>query len=165
MNKVSLTTDVEKTNKYADFGNLSRSLSIGEKNILQANTERWYDVFLTRCAEGRNKSKDEIDAIGQGRVWTGEQALKNGLVDELGGLNKAIEVAAQRAGIEKYSIKHYPEEKDFFTLLLEESMLNVKVNLLKNFFSETEYRHITLIKNVEKIDNIQARLPFDIEVK
>jgi protease-4 len=165
MNKAGLTTDVEKTNKYADFGNITRSLNPGEKNLIQSYIVKGYDTFLTRCAEGRNKSKTEVDSIGQGRVWTGEQALKNGLVDDLGGLDCAIEVAAQRANIEKYSIKHYPAEKDFFTLLLEESISGIKMRLLENFLTETEYRHFSLIKNIEKIDNIQARLPFDMGVK
>ena len=91
--------------------------------------------------------------------------MKNGLVDELGGLDRAIEVAAERADIEKYKVKHYPEQKDFLTLLLEGSMGNIKMSLLKSFLSETEYRHFALIKNAEKIDNIQARLPFDVEIK
>ena len=165
MGKVGLTTDVEKTNKYADFLNLSRSLNTDEKGLLQNYVEKGYDIFLTRCAEGRDKTKAGIDSIGQGRVWTGEQALKLGLVDELGGLDKAIEVAAQKAELEKYATKHYPKQKDFFTLLFEESMGGMKINLLKSLMSETEFRHYSLIKNLGKQDNIQARMPFDMEVK
>ena len=163
--KVGLTTDVEKTNKFADYGNLSRSLNMDEKGLLQNHVERWYDIFLTRCAEGRGKTKAEIDAIGQGRVWTGEQALSLGLVDELGGLDKAIEVAAQKADLEKFVINHYPAQKDFFTLFLEESFGGMKTNLLTSLLSETELRHYSLIKNLKKQDNIQARMPFDIEVR
>ena len=165
MHKVGLTTDVEKTNKYADFGNLSRSLNIDEKALLQTYIEKGYDRFITRCAEGRNKSKEAIDSIGQGRVWTGEQALKIGLVDELGGLDKAIEIAAQRADLEKFVTKQYPEQKDFFTLLMEESMGEIKTNLLKSMLSETEFRHYSLLKNAQTQDNIQARMPFDVEIK
>jgi len=166
MGKVGLTTDSEKTNKFADFGNLSRALNVDEKTLLQAYTVKAYDMFLTRCADGRpNKSKAAIDSIGQGRVWTGVQALQLGLVDELGGLDKAIEVAAQRAGLEIYDTNHYPVQKDFFTLLLEESMGGVKMRLLKSLLSESEFRNYSLLKNVEQQDYIQARMPFDLEIK
>ena len=165
MGKVGLTTDVEKTNKYADFGTLSRALNVDEKALLQAYIEKGYDTFITRCADGRDKSKAAIDSIGQGRVWSGEQALKIGLVDELGGLGRAIEVAAQKADIEKYTTKRYPAEKDFFTMLLEESFGDMKTKLLKNLLSEAEFRNYSLLKNVEKQDYIQARMPFDVEVK
>jgi len=164
LGKVGLTTDVEKTNKYADFPNLSRSLNRDEKALLQNHVEKWYDIFLTRCAEGRGKTKAEIDSIGQGRVWSGEQAFKLGLVDELGGLDKAIEVAAQKADLEKYVTKHYPVQKDFFTLLLEESLGEMKINLLKSLLNETEFRHYSFIKNMGKQDIIQARMPFDMFV-
>ena len=165
MNKVGLTTDVEKTNKYADFGNLTRSLNVDEKTLLQSYIENGYDSFITRCADGRNKSKEAIDSIGQGRVWTGEQALKIGLVDELGGLDKAIEIAAQKADLEKFTTKHYPAQKDFFTLLMEESIGEIKTSLLKNLLSETEFHHYSLLKNIKKMDIIQARMPFDVEIK
>ena len=165
MSKVGLTSDVEKTNKYADFPDISRSLNVDEKGLLQNYIEKGYDTFLTRCADGRGKTKAAIDSIGQGRVWSGEQALKIGLVDELGGLNRAIEVAAQKANVEKYSINHYPAQKDFFTLFFEESFGGMKTNLLKSLLSETEFRQYSLIKNIGKQDNIQARMPFDIEVK
>jgi len=165
MGKIGVTTDVEKTNKFADFGDVSRSLNIDEKRLLQSFVEKGYDTFLTRCADGRGKTKEEIDAIGQGRVWTGAQAKDLGLVDELGGLNRAIEVAAERANLEKFVINHYPAQKDFLTLLLEDSFGGVKANLLKSMLSETEYRHYSLIKNLEKQDNIQARMPFDVEVR
>ena len=165
MGKVGLTTDVEKTNKFADFGNLSRALNIDEKMLLQTYVTEAYDTFITRCADGRNKSKATIDSIGQGRVWTGKQALELGLVDELGGLDKAIEVAAQKANLEKYDTNHYPVQKGFFTLLLEGSFGGIKVKLLKSLLSETEYQNYLLLKNIGKQDVIQARMPFDIEIK
>ena len=165
MGKVGLTTDTEKTNKYADFGGMSRPLNTDEKNLLQAYVDRGYDTFLTRCSEGRNKTKAEIDSIGQGRVWTGEQALKNGLVDELGGIDRAIEVAAQKAGMEKFRISHYPEQKDFFTLLMEESMGEAKMRIIKGLMNDVEFRHFTFLKNLENLDYIQARMPFDVETR
>ena len=83
-NKLALTTDIVKTNRYADFGDPARPMTDDEKALIQGYIERGYDTFLTRCSEGRGVSKADIDSIGQGRVWTGEQTLKIGLVDELG---------------------------------------------------------------------------------
>lgn len=162
---IGLGHDVVKTNQFADFGDISRSMRDDEKVLMQSYIEKGYDLFISRCAEGRGKTKAEIDSIGQGRVWTGEQALARGLVDELGGLDKAIEVAAKKAELETYSIKHYPAQKDFFALLLEESFAEVKNGLVKSLLNENEFRHFTFLKNIEVQDYVQARLPFDIEIK
>lgn len=159
--KIGLTTDVVKTNTFADFGDVSRAMRADEKALLQGYVERFYDVFLTRCADGRGKTKAEIDSIGQGRVWTGEQALEIGLVDELGDLSLAIEVAAEKAGLEHYSTSRYPQDKDFLTLLLEQSMGNVKMRLVKDLVDETEFKHVLLVNRIKQQDKIQARLPFD----
>ena len=84
--KVGVTTDVVKTNTFADLGDMSRPMREDEKALIQRGVEQTYDLFLTRCADGRGMTKAEIDSIGQGRVWTGEQALERGLVDQLGGM-------------------------------------------------------------------------------
>ncbi|KAA6307599.1 Protease 4, partial [termite gut metagenome] len=85
-NKVGVKFDVVKTNKYSDFGSLNRPLNTGEQALVQMAINHGYDIFLTRCAEGRNMSKEDIDNIAQGRVWTGAKAKELGLVDELGGI-------------------------------------------------------------------------------
>ena len=103
-NKLALTTDIVKTNRYADFGDPARPMTDDEKALIQGYIERGYDTFLTRCSEGRGVSKADIDSIGQGRVWTGEQALKIGLVDELGGIERAVELAGELAEIYNYNI-------------------------------------------------------------
>lgn len=165
MNKIGISSDTEKTNKFADLGNISRPINSDEKALLQNYIEKGYDTFLSRCAEGRNKTKAEIDSIAQGRVWTGEQALKIGLVDELGGLNEAIGIAAKKANLGNYAIVHYPEKKDFFTILFEESMGEVKNRLLKSILNDAEFRHFTFLNNMKTQDNVWARLPFDVEIK
>lgn len=159
--KVGLTSDVVKTNTYADLGDPSRAMRADEKALVQNYVERFYDIFLTRCADGRGKTKAAIDSIGQGRVWSGEQALSIGLVDELGDLYRAVEVAAEKAGIENYSTVKLPQDKDFLTLLLEESLGNVKTRMMKEMLDDTEYRHLLLISRIKQQDIIQARLPFD----
>lgn len=160
--KVKLTTDMVKTNTYADLGDMSRPMTEGEKALIQAYVERGYDTFVTRCADGRHKTKEEIDAIGQGRVWTGEQALEIGLVDELGGINQAIETAAGLAGISDYSLTTVAGSKDFFTTLLEKQLEEAKVRTVKSFLG-TEYDQYVTLKKVQAVRGIQARLPFDFK--
>ena len=90
-----------------------------ERAMMQAMVERGYDLFTRRCAEGRNKSQDDIKSIAEGRVWLGNDALRLGLVDELGGLEQAVLKAVELAGLPDYQVVYYPERKDFFTELLE----------------------------------------------
>ena len=98
--KIGVDIDVVKTHEYADFGNLARPMRDNEKQLLQAYIEQGYDLFLTRCAEGRNMPKDSLALYAEGRVWTGNQAKEIGLVDELGDLKTAIDIAAELAEIE-----------------------------------------------------------------
>jgi signal peptide peptidase SppA, 67K type len=117
----------------------ARMLNADESKMLQTYIEKGYDDFIGRCADGRGKTKVEIDQIGQGRVWTGNQALELGLVDELGDLQKAIEIAADEAELEDYSISNYPAQKDFFTQLLEESMGGAKIRFIKAIMGKEEF--------------------------
>ena len=124
--KMGLHFDVVKTNKHADFGApsvygmLGRPFTGEESSLMQAEIERGYDLFISRVAEGRGISKDSVDAIGQGRVWTGEQALKRGLVDKLGNLDDAIAEAAQLAELEEYSVDTYPAPANFFEQMMNQ---------------------------------------------
>ena len=126
--KMGLHFDVVKTNKHADFGApsvygmLGRPFTGEESSLMQAEIERGYDLFISRVAEGRGISKDSVDAIGQGRVWTGEQALKRGLVDKLGNLDDAIAEAAQLAELEEYSVDTYPAPANFFEQMVAVEM-------------------------------------------
>ena len=97
--KVGLHYDMVKTNRFSDFGNMMRSMTPGEKALMQANIERGYELFVSRCAVGRGMTPEAIKKVAEGRVWTGEQALGLGLVDKLGYIDDAIEVAANMAGM------------------------------------------------------------------
>jgi protease-4 len=90
MNKLGLDFDVVKTHEYSDFGNFTRPMNTNEKAMLQSYIEKGYDTFLSRCAEGRSIPKDSLAKYAEGRIWTGNQAKTIGLVDELGGIEKAI---------------------------------------------------------------------------
>jgi protease-4 len=159
---LDVTTDVVKTNHFGDLGDLSRPMRDDEKALIQAYVELGYDTFLSRCAEGRGATKEAIDQIGQGRVWTGEQALERGLVDELGGLDKAIEIAAGLSGVTNYYVEHISGSKDFLTDLLEKQLDGLRISIVKNMLGE-EFEHVMKLHQIRSNTGILARLPYDIE--
>ena len=161
-NKLSLTTDIVKTNTYADLGDMSRPMREDEKVLIQSFVERGYDPFLTRCADGRDMSKEAINEIGQGRVWTGEQAKERGLVDELGGIDKAIETAATLADLSDYSLTYVSGSKDFWKEFIEKQLGEVKVSIVKNVLGN-EYEYFKTLNNIKSTTGIQARLPYDVK--
>ena len=159
--KLDLTTDVVKTNKYGDIGDPSRPMHEDEKALIQGSVEHFYDVFITRCADGRGMSKNEIDEIAQGRVWTGEQALERGLVDELGGLVHAIKVAAELANLEDYQIKTVTRSNDPLMEFVKKFAGEVKTSIMKDALGD-EYEMFDVIRSIKRMSGIQARLPYDI---
>ena len=116
--KLGVSFDVVKTNPYADFGNLTRPMNDGEKGLMQMYVNNGYELFLTRCSDGRGISMEELDKIAQGRVWTGSTAKELGLVDELGGLDKALEIAIAKAGVDAYTVMNYPKKEGFLESLM-----------------------------------------------
>lgn len=160
--KVGVTTDVVKTNTYADLGDMSRPMREDEKALIQRSVEHTYDLFLTRCADGRGMTKAEIDSIGQGRIWTGEQALERGLVDKLGGMDDAIKEAATLAELTDYSVTYADGPKDFFTKYMEKKMDEVKVSMIKNMLGD-EYELFSTIRKAKTEKGIIARMPFDVK--
>ena len=163
--KIGLSYDVVKTNKYADFGNIMRPFSEGEKALLQMMVAEGYDTFITRCAEGRHTTKEAIEKIAEGRVWTGEVAKELGLVDELGGIDKALDIAIAKARVGGYTIVSYPEKKDVLSSLLDTKPTNyVESQLLKSKLGEY-YRQFGLLTNLKEQSMIQARVPFELNIK
>ncbi len=163
--KIGLSYDVVKTNKHADFGNIMRPFNEDEKSLLQMMITEGYDTFVTRCAEGRHMTKEAIEKVAEGRVWTGETAKKLGLVDELGGIDKALDMAVAKAGIESYTVVSYPEKQDFLSSLLETKPTNyIESQLLKSKIGEY-YQQFGLLKNLQEQSMIQARIPFELNIK
>lgn len=115
--KIGLHTETVKTNKFADFGDLTRPMNENEKAVMQASINRGYELFTKRCADGRGMEQDSIKAVAEGRVWTGLHALELGLVDQLGGLDDAIAEAKKRAEIEACTVKTYPGTSSFIEKL------------------------------------------------
>lgn len=163
-NKLGITFDEVKTGEYADFlTNVDRPLTADERNILQLEVNRIYGTFVQRVADGRGLSKAAVDSIGQGRVWSGEQALANGLVDRLGSIEDAIAAAARNAGLEEYRLVSYPAISSPF-----ESFLGASSDRISAWFSQRElgeyYRYYTQMKTGLQLRGIQARLPFTVEI-
>ena len=163
-NKLGITIDTANTNKYADMG-INRPLTNYEKRKIQKSIENVYETFITHVSEGRNISKSSVNEIGQGRIWTGYDAKKIGLIDTYGGIEKAVDIASTLANINDYRIISLPKKKDPFSEIATKlaSGSNISNILLNKIGLSTE-----LTKPIEKLlsrDKIQARLPFTIELK
>ena len=161
--KLKLNIETVKTNKLADFGNMSRPFNADERAIMQNYINKGYATFIQRCADGRQMPTTDIEAVAQGRVWTGEMALDLGLVDLLGDIELAKEIAAEKAGIESYTLISYPKEQGAFDMLLDqakESYIETRLGKIAGQFKE----EFNLIYNLERMNNLQARLPYTIHL-
>lgn len=165
--KLGITFDNVKTGKYADLGDVSRPLTDGEYAIIQRGVDQIYDTFLQRVSDGRNMSTHEIDSIGQGRVWSGSDAIGLGLVDELGGLNDAITAAARMAEVEDYVLKDYPERKDPIEKFFEDFGMQINHNIMSYSLGNDRelIKYFEEIKKLKEMDGVQARMPYLIEVE
>lgn len=160
--KLGITFDEVMTNKNADFMDMMKPLSPFQRSIIQKSVENVYSSFVNKVAEGRNMTFEEVDAIGQGRVWTGEQALELGLVDKLGGLEDAIAAAAELAELDDYRIQSLPVQKDPIMQILEDLTGESSIFIGKEFGVFAKY--IKHFNNLQNQDLIQARMPFDLEI-
>ena len=159
--KVGVSFDVVKTNEFSDMGIPVRPMTESEKALMQAYVERGYDLFLTRVSEGRGMTKEAVDQVGQGRVWTGVRAKELGLVDELGGLDRALEIAVARAGVEGYTRMDYPAKKSAWEQLMEFSPADyVKARVLQGGVGQW-LRGVETLDRFEMKDALQARMPFE----
>jgi len=164
--KIGLTFDNVETNEFSDFGGVTRPLNSAEMRILQTSVDRTYRTFIEVVAEGRELEASYIDSIGQGRVWTGLDALEIGLVDEIGGLNDAIEEAKKMANVEEFSIKEYPKRKDPVEKLLEDlNMAMVKTALGFDAENAEIIEQYKTIQEIKGMKGIQARMPLSINIE
>ena len=162
--KLGLNFDMVKTNKLADMGDLTRPFNAAESEIMQNYINNGYKLFVKRCADGREMTTEAIEKIAEGRVWTGATAKELGLVDELGGLDKALEIAAEKAGVEAYSTITYPAKEGMFSSLLNQSKNDYIEGKLEESIGEY-YHQFKFIKNLKEADPVQARLPFEMIIK
>jgi len=162
-NKLGVTFDVAKTNAHSDLGSVVRPMSGQEKQIIQAQVEDIYNTFVDHVAKGRKMTSAQVDSIGQGRVWAGVDAKNIGLVDEIGGLDKAIEIAAGLAKLKEYRIVELPKQKDFLTMLIKDMNENISMRIVQKYLG-VNYSYYEYLNKVTKMNGIQARLPYEVEI-
>lgn len=162
--KLGVHFDAVKTAKFADMDvDMDRPLSEEEKNIIQGSVNRVYQVFMKRVADGRNMSIANVDSIGQGRVWTGAQAVDLKLVDRLASLDEAIKAAAQKAKITDYRVAEYPRTKDPFAEIWSVSKEKVKAMMIDEELGDYG-KYLKELKKAVGHTGIQARIPYLIEI-
>lgn len=161
--KLGITTQTVRTNENSDFPSVYRPMSIYEKEVMQLSIEKVYSDFIGKVSEGRKMPVTSVDSIGQGRVWSGADAIKIGLVDEEGGLYDAIEAAVKLAGIENYSVRELPQAEDPLTRIISQLSGDIRMKLLKQELGEYQ-RFFDELKEIKNLSGIQARLPYFVEI-
>ena len=163
--KLGLKFDEVKTNKNAAFGTSSRPFNAEEISYLQSYINRGYQLFRKRVADGRKMTIEQVEAIAQGHVFTGADALKIKLVDELGGLDKAIAKAAQLAKIDEYYTNNYPAPPSIFDQLMNQAKGgNYLDDQLRVALGEY-YQPFMLMREANQMSPVQARLPYFLNIK
>ena len=158
----------EQVNTHQNSGNYNPFAPIDEKfkAVTTEGVEQIYKTFVSHVAQGRKMSFAQVDAIAQGRVWTGADAIKIGLVDKIGGLHDAIQEAARLAKIKTFNTQNYPEyNKNFDDLLENFPFAKTKERWIKEEIGEENYKMMEQIKRIQSYKGIQARMPFDIIIQ
>jgi len=161
--KIGLSVDGVQTNKNSGIGSFFRSFTEYERSVLQESVDETYYTFLTRVSDGRDMKKAEVDKIGQGRVWIGQDARELGLVDEIGGLNKAIEIAASEAGLDNYRIIELPALKNPFSDIFKMLGKFSNIDVLNNKVFEYVMPEINL-QELFELKGLQLRIPYKIRI-
>ena len=169
--KLGITFDVVRTGPFADMYSGTRALSPEEIRLLEKSTDETYKTFLELVAESRGMTIDEVDALAQGRVWTGQDAYDAGLIDKLGNLNTAIELAAERADLtaEEYGIRILPRPKTFFERMNETLYIRARETFMNLTHSPTELFILQELRKMERLielnGSVQALMPFKIAIR
>ncbi len=166
-NRIGINSEQIGTNKQSIGYTPFEPITDEFYTVTKEGVETVYTTFVNRVAKGRDMTFEEVDGIAQGRVWTGKEALENGLIDELGNLEDAIRLAAEMANVENYRVRNYPEyEKDFADMFKSSSFIHAKKeSLLKEELGVTNYNIYSSLKELYQFKGIQARLPYQIEIK
>ena len=164
--KLGVTTDVVETGELSNLFKVTRPLSDYEKSIIQQYVEEGYESFTRKAAEGRNMSVERLREVASGRVWSGLEAKDRGLVDVLGGLDLAVAIAAEKAGLEEgdFRLRFYPEKKNFLQELLGNVEEDMEARALQREFG-VFYPFIKQIKKIEHYQGVQARMPYDLVIQ
>jgi protease-4 len=163
--KLGITTDTVSTNTHSAAPSLAYPLETREAAVLQNAIEDFYHTFLSRVAEGRNMSIANVDTIGQGRVWSGAQAIKIGLVDTLGSLKVAINIAARKANLgTDYGIEELPHQLNPLHKLLKNFTNTSAESLLKGKLGDF-FKPVSDISKLQDLKGVQARMPYEMTIQ
>jgi len=163
MSNMGMNTDTVTSNKYSDLANPTRKITAVERMMMQRGVEDVYNTFVKHVAQGRDTTVGEIDKIAQGRVWTGSDARNIGLVDQLGGLDDCIKLAAEKADIDDYQVISYPQQNKY-KALFSDMFSNVKTSVIKEELS-AGYHLYEKVKEVQSMKGVQVRLPYFIDIQ
>ena len=161
--KIGINVETVTTNKHSDFGSMFRPLTAEERSVAQLGVEDIYQSFIGHVSEGRKIPVTRVDEIGQGRVWSGTNAIDIKLIDQFGGLKAAIAVAAKKAKLEDYRITELPKQKEPFQQIIEELTGKAKISIFKDELGFA-YKQYNTILNMVSNQGVQARIPYNLEV-
>ena len=162
-NKLGIMIDTVKTNRFADLGTPLRALTPLERDIIQNGVNEIYEDFITKVGQGRGMTTAQVDSIGQGRVWSGEDALEIGLVDLLGGIDDAVEIAANMAKVENYRVVEYPAQKDPIEQMIQEISGQGEEVFLKHRLG-AYYKYVKDVEELMQMQGVQARMPYQLYI-
>jgi protease IV len=160
-NKLGMTFDNVKTNSNSEYIPVTQPLSAYQAMILQRDIEKIYSTFISKVAEGRHLTREKVDSIGQGRVWSGSDAKSIGLIDDFGGLDQAVELAAKLANVTDYRLIGLPEQKEPIQEFIDQLTGNTTARILEKELGEN-YKYYQYIRDASEIKGIQMRMPFEI---
>lgn len=163
-NKIGITFDEVSTGDYGQMISFTRPLTDLERNVWQRRTEEIYETFTRKAAEGRNMPVDDLKKVASGRVWSGAQGQERKLVDVLGGYNDAIEIAANKADLDDYTVKLYPRKKPFIEQLMSQLSENARSYTLKKELG-INYLYYEQWLKIKQLHGAQARMPFDFTIQ
>ena len=162
--KLGITFDGVNTGRYSDLYSSNRPVSTEERAIIQREVESNYDTFIRKAAEGRNMDEAELRSLASGRVWTGLQSMENGLIDVLGGLETAVDIAAEKAGIaDEYNLRYYPPQKTVLEELLGMDQASMSQSAIKEELGAA-YPIYREVQKLKRLEGVQARTPYSIEI-
>ncbi|MBX7053040.1 MAG: signal peptide peptidase SppA [Flavobacteriales bacterium] len=163
-NKLGITFDRYETNPHADLISTNKPFDEKEMQAMQSMVTSIYDDFTSKVATGRNMTQANVDSIGQGRVWSGEDAKNIGLVDEIGNLDACIKAAAAKAGMANYAVKELPKMIDPFQEFMQQLTGQKQAKILQQILGD-QYSSVENFKKLTEMRGIQARLPFFMDIK
>lgn len=164
-NKIGITFDEVKTGEFGEMYTVTRPLTEAERNFWQKNLDDHYLTFITKAAEGRKLSVEDIKKVASGRVWTGVQAKERGLVDVLGSFDDAVKIAADKANLkDDYKVRYYPEQKPFLEQLITQLEDNAKADAIKAELGEY-FGWYQQLQELKTLTGQQARMPFKLQIQ